>query len=896
MPWGEKRPVFPVERLTQPRDKAMTLKQLREMRNFVQRLCKTGLLKYPPIPHNDALGRSKSRIQWTQITHHEIVSEIIKKVIPKENSCSWVEMVGRSQAQPRKFFCSHNWSEPFHDFMSTIDRHARENRAGPEDTYWICVYANDQWKVDLGLRLRESPFYDALKGAEATVLMLDPEGEALLRMWVVFELNETTKALQQHLEVWTPLGQVGSCLVASGSMVNAIKQLDTASATASNTCDQRQIMNHIAGISEMEGISVTSDGGKELDPQHPAGTYEQRLLNTHHKHFDDLNYAVRSAVYKSIQHFSTEEPDLSKHVSIPDPALRGITLAQLRAFAQEIKGSIANADFKKAKQFVLKKTESSKCSYVELIAHGPQKAEYHVTCTWEMPLQDLMEAINWHADARELADTTSYWISLLARNYHQGLQMATSTTALTKALKRRDANASLKSAAGFVLVLDPHGHWAKRGTTVLEAYLAIDYYKSFDLLTAKGAIATTRPFYGGTWMFGEFDEAIASVALDFDVTKSQFKSEKERRFVLGSIADMNNTWAKLSESDKVPESCPGYDQFNQRLRRKVAGPVLREAAFKGDNIAIERVLQACPGLLLDSVGLRGVVGQKALHCATAAGHISTAALLLRLHSDPNTQDVDGETPLHYATLAGQRDMVQLLLDCSADPGRESFSAETPFEVAQENPAFFLGVKDEDIKKLQDLLRVAMQEQWEKERTLTAHSRLSDAEDDQVERPQHPILPYRPLGDHESDGMFSENSLLRLRLMRAEQEVKHLHAENATLRTACLRNSFGGNVHLLKDGSARLERSLSASSPSLDEVAARPAGAREMVSSAIRAHDPQGTKHMRREKLVCFLEACAGVKLGEQLEVAGRELGWTSTDEDIDYEAFLDWVFGKAASG
>ena len=33
-------------------------------------------------------------------------------------------------------------------------------------------------EVDLGVRLRESPFYEALKGADATILMLDPAAEA----------------------------------------------------------------------------------------------------------------------------------------------------------------------------------------------------------------------------------------------------------------------------------------------------------------------------------------------------------------------------------------------------------------------------------------------------------------------------------------------------------------------------------------------------------------------------------------------------------------------------------------------------------------------------------------------------------------------------------------------
>ena len=65
----------------------------------------------------------------------------------KEHSCSWVDLVGNGTNQLRKYFCSHNWGEPFRDFSMTIEHHAREYRAMADDAYWICVYANDQWKV-----------------------------------------------------------------------------------------------------------------------------------------------------------------------------------------------------------------------------------------------------------------------------------------------------------------------------------------------------------------------------------------------------------------------------------------------------------------------------------------------------------------------------------------------------------------------------------------------------------------------------------------------------------------------------------------------------------------------------------------------------------------------------
>jgi hypothetical protein len=40
-------------------------------------------------------------------------------------------------------------------------------------------------------------------------------------------MNLTTIELKQRLEVWTPMGKVGSRLVSSGAMVSAIDLLDT---------------------------------------------------------------------------------------------------------------------------------------------------------------------------------------------------------------------------------------------------------------------------------------------------------------------------------------------------------------------------------------------------------------------------------------------------------------------------------------------------------------------------------------------------------------------------------------------------------------------------------------------------------------------------------------------
>ena len=45
------------------------------------------------------------------------------------------------------------------------------------------MYANNQWKVDLGAKLIDSPFFGALRGATRTLVMMDRNATILSRLW-----------------------------------------------------------------------------------------------------------------------------------------------------------------------------------------------------------------------------------------------------------------------------------------------------------------------------------------------------------------------------------------------------------------------------------------------------------------------------------------------------------------------------------------------------------------------------------------------------------------------------------------------------------------------------------------------------------------------------------------
>jgi len=720
-PWGQERPVFPLSTppIKEMRDRAMTLKQLRELREFAKRLCVARLLKYPQSARNDALEVSGKPVRWTQLTPHEITSEIIKRVIPQEHSCSWVELVSNGRRQERVFFCSHYWGESFRNFMGTIEHHALANRVHQSESYWICIFANNQWTVELGDMLAESPFYNALKGARMTIAFMDKKSLLFQRLWCVYEMKNTF-LLEQDLECWTPLGRVGSALVSSGPVVQALQMLDTAQAQASDHVDRRQILNHIAGIEELRGILYEQQSGvKRLDPSLPVGVHERQVVDGHRQHFDYLNSLIMQTTLRTLS--SEGLPSISestRRCEIQDPALRAISLSQLRQLAQLIQGELAKHDFRddslsaqELKQlygcqdnritwdwfnmghltrFIVRPlTKEQTHSYVETVAEHEQAPTFFTMCARNTPFQEFMEAIEWHAEARAYPDTTTFWVPSLAYNRDDLVHDGDESEYGEDIWDLPPARVIKDYAIGSLMVVSRFVAAVQELRTMVWDYYGNLFGKSSCILCWSGVIATGRPFSEGSWESGDFDPRIAERILDFDVysTNSEPCRSKERDLMLHIIAGS----PKEQWGTAPPRRCKGYDRLNQRFRSKVAGPILRAAAEDGDVRKIRRVLSACPGLRLSSSSLKGLLGDTALHAAAGAGHCEVLRLLIRERADINAQDFEGETPLHMAALTGQAEAAKVLIQSHADHELESFNMETPLQVAQQNPAYFLDV-------------------------------------------------------------------------------------------------------------------------------------------------------------------------------------------------------------
>ncbi|CAE7945705.1 ECHIA [Symbiodinium sp. KB8] len=116
-----------------------------------------------------------------------LCSNIVKPMTARDQ-LSYAELAGPCAVA---FFVSHYWGMPFQHFLECLKGHAVDRTT----SYWICTFANNQWKVaeELGKDVLCSPFYLALRSTscQGTLVVLDEEVLPLTRSWCLFELFQT---------------------------------------------------------------------------------------------------------------------------------------------------------------------------------------------------------------------------------------------------------------------------------------------------------------------------------------------------------------------------------------------------------------------------------------------------------------------------------------------------------------------------------------------------------------------------------------------------------------------------------------------------------------------------------------------------------------------------------
>lgn len=642
-----------------------------------------------------------------------MTDEVIKPVIAfreqKGGSCegySWAELVAEGPQEPQ-LMVSHWWGGRFVDFMYAIDRIVDRKALGIGATLWICTFANNQFGEDFGASIRDTPFVQAVQQAEATILMVDRDAGSLRRSWCCLELHYTILQ-EKSLELYTSAGLVGSKAVSSGPLVDAISEWDVRESAASEEAYRRQILNFIADVPEHSGLITAPTGGLLLSNDHRPQLdlsvnqdYEREFMQKHRKAFEDLNMSVRFSVIGSIGRHKR-----SKGCTIPDASQRGITLGQLRTFARK-----AYRAFRKiwpevpwdkvstsevCEHFILPQTRhftktQSKgpgCSYVELVADGPQFPSIYIDYQFSMFFYDIMASVEWLAEALRLHDSDVFFFNLLAYNQHQaGEEIRANSYDKDNKLVVDKAQSGchsflIASSVGTATVdtSTQKERWNLcRAWRLYNIECAVSLGQAVYIACPSGAMACTKLFPNGHSKFGSVDSTITKSIFntyEADILQAPCAVEDDRQKILAFLQGGHTGL--------------GVQRLQRRLQRWSAFHLVLVLAGSSPEPSLLNKVISVPGFSIHAEFAKGGLGECALHEAVAANCIGAVQVLLHAGLSPNSTDVMQETPLHYAVLAGNEAMVDLLLTHHADPMMESTFGETALEVAAQNAAAFLG--------------------------------------------------------------------------------------------------------------------------------------------------------------------------------------------------------------
>ena len=235
--------------------RAITGAQLQRVCSHISRRCK---------PEGWADKSGNQRTPGT-VTLYDAARFVIKPATYAAQ-CSLVELIAFGEQVPL-YFVSHWWGEPVLDFVKCLEQHAVDRGLGVDSPYWVCAYANNQWKLDdeIGGSLEESSFRKAMKLSFGTVTVLDEGGITFSRIWCGYEIF-TSLAGDKHktYDVYTCLkgGAVGLVEgLSAGDKDAGAKQkresgfplervrldIQLQSAQASVEADRKAILNAIVG-------------------------------------------------------------------------------------------------------------------------------------------------------------------------------------------------------------------------------------------------------------------------------------------------------------------------------------------------------------------------------------------------------------------------------------------------------------------------------------------------------------------------------------------------------------------------------------------------------------------------------------------------------------------------
>ncbi|CAE8706974.1 unnamed protein product, partial [Polarella glacialis] len=262
--------------------------------------------------------------------------------------------------------------------------------------------------------------------------------------------------------------------------------------------------------------------------------------------------------------------------------------------------------------FVIPPTSPCRCSFMELVADGPQDPLWFMSHWWGTPFRDTLIVLSFHSSTRGQPNTAPYWVCTFANNQHdlsELKQIDLHNTPFVRAIMA-------PTCKGSVMVMDKTATPFRRTWCTLENFVTTTQdNKLLDIaaLIHEGSQLVLDPNGGGWGKLGEnvpaclmddgsghlvgevgderlglqFPPEVALAGVRTDIYTADASNQSDKHDILRHIAG-----GALSSEEAPPSSHPGYDKVNLAIRCIFGPRALMGAALKCDAEEARRLLDA----------------------------------------------------------------------------------------------------------------------------------------------------------------------------------------------------------------------------------------------------------------------------------------------------------------
>mmetsp|Transcript_122874 Transcript_122874/g.238989 ORF Transcript_122874/g.238989 Transcript_122874/m.238989 type:complete len:877 (+) Transcript_122874:42-2672(+) len=407
---------------------------------------------------------------------------------------------------------------------------------------------------------------------------------------------------------------------------------------------------------------------------------------------------------------------LQDKYDVQDTCRRGITLSQLRCLGDLVQKvldtmvirdphpdsnakviTLGNVNLYHINDlFVVPLTTEAGCSFVELIANGPQDPDWFISHWWGCPFMESLSMLKFHAKAHHLPQDANYWMCTFANNQHHLEDLDEKDLMQTPFARAIMSD----TCQGTIMLMNETAEPFKRTWCTLEIFISkkkqkAAHYKfeiaaiiqagdqkevnehqrekiiprSYALLMDDGnGNLEDHVEFEGAWFPGQ----IARLGVKVDISKADASNEEDKRSILRFISGAN-------PNEELPAQHYKYDAVNHAIHSVFGPRALYDAAQDGNVDDVEAILDQA----ISEVDVRNARGETPLWTAAMHNRQEVVSLLLDKSADANILCGCGNTPVQAAVASEAIDALTVLLEAHADVDKSGEKGTPPIYLASQ---------------------------------------------------------------------------------------------------------------------------------------------------------------------------------------------------------------------